>query len=224
MTDLAYRSIKSRIIELDLAPGEFFTESRLATEFGFSKTPVREALARLRREGLVNVAPRAGYTVASITVKDAKNLFALRLLLEQEAAALAASQLTDASELVDLEARCRAARPSSRAEVRAFLKAVRDFHLAIARASGNPRLEAVLDDLLLESERLVFMGLTFNDSAALLIHEHDELLNAIASRDPSKARRVAANHVRDAEKMVIEALLLSSSVLEAKVAAAPWER
>src|SRR5690242_1434669 len=77
----AYQSIKGRILELHMAPGAPFKEGELATRLGLGKTPVREALARLRREGLVEVAPRSGYRVSPVTLRRARELFGLRTVL-----------------------------------------------------------------------------------------------------------------------------------------------
>src|SRR5262249_37093509 len=90
LTDRAYKVITTRLIELKMPPGVTFTEAALASDLGISKTPVREALGRLRLEGLVEVAARSGYRVTPVTLKDAHDLFAVRLILETEAASLAA--------------------------------------------------------------------------------------------------------------------------------------
>ena len=73
-TGQAYRAIRRQIIDLTLPPGSSFTEGSLAQQWRTSKTPVREALARLRRDGLVTALPRAGYVVSPITLQDTDDL------------------------------------------------------------------------------------------------------------------------------------------------------
>lgn len=88
--ETAYRRLKRSIIELERRPGLHFTEQAVAGEFGLSKTPVREALARLHRDGLVTPLPRAGYVVSSVTLSDVADLCDMRSLLQSEAATLSA--------------------------------------------------------------------------------------------------------------------------------------
>ena len=77
-TEQAYETIKRRIIQLELPPGSQFTEGQLAAIGGTSKTPVREALVRLQRDGLVDALPRSGYRVAPVTLKDTRDLCEFR--------------------------------------------------------------------------------------------------------------------------------------------------
>src|SRR5262245_7100114 len=86
LADEAYRELKRRIVMLELAPGSQFREADVASTLGLGKTPVREALLRLRLEGLVHVQSRSGYRVAPITLKSARSVCELRALLEGEAA------------------------------------------------------------------------------------------------------------------------------------------
>lgn len=214
----AYDVIKDRIIRLDLPPGHAFSESELAASLGHSKTPVREALARLLREGLVEVMPRSGYRVAPITVADAQDLLRLRTLLETEAAGLAAARDVDADELHRLEALCRTSYdPDDHASISRFLQANTRFHSAVAHLSGNNRLAAVLTQVLEQLERLFHLGLTLRPRSAEIVHEHQELLDALQRRDPESARRAADIQGRAAETMVLDALLSSEAVLRANV-------
>jgi DNA-binding GntR family transcriptional regulator len=74
-TEDAYLMIKRRIICLSMAPGTPFTEAQPGGELQFSKTPVREALGRLQRGGLVELTSRSRYRVAPVTLKDVRELF-----------------------------------------------------------------------------------------------------------------------------------------------------
>jgi DNA-binding GntR family transcriptional regulator len=224
LTAQAYTAIKANIITLQLTPGELFTEAKLATQLEMSKTPVREALARLRLEGLVEVSPREGYRAAPITLKDARDLFALRLLLEEEAAALSATNLADQTQLLMLEALCKKSYdPRDMDSISAFLRANTQFHATVARGSGNARLADVLETVLDQMERLFHLGLALTSRSDEVVHEHEDLLKAILAGDPKTAREVAGAQIRSAQKMVLDAMLASPVLQSTNVLATQFK-
>src|SRR4051794_14938933 len=90
LAQTAYDTIKRAIIRCDLEPGQQVTEEQLAERFGLSRATVRPALKRLYQEQLVRTITRQRYVIPPITLKDAQDLFELRLLLEPAAARRAA--------------------------------------------------------------------------------------------------------------------------------------
>jgi DNA-binding GntR family transcriptional regulator len=89
--------IAAHIISGDIKPGEKLTETSLAERMGISRSPVREALQALSRDGLITVEPRRGARVNRLNAQDAADLYACRLLIEPPCIALAAAALTDAT-------------------------------------------------------------------------------------------------------------------------------
>jgi DNA-binding GntR family transcriptional regulator len=218
----AYAKIKRRIVRLDIPPGGFFTEGQLAQELGLSRTPVREALAELRWERLVDVAGRSGWQASPVTLKDTMELGAFRGLLEGEAASLAASRLTDVAHLRALDALCQTSyRPEDPASVDEFLDRNTEFHCTIARAGGNDRLARALEGVLHQMERLFRIGLIYSSRSDEIVHEHMDLLGAILAGDPQTARQVATAQARAAQRMVVDALLSSPNVREAQIGVIP---
>jgi DNA-binding GntR family transcriptional regulator len=222
LSDHAYSAIKRQLITLEIPPGAPFSEIQIALQLHISKTPVREALGRLRREGFVEVEPRAGYRAAPVTLRDTRDLFGLRLLLEVEAAGLAATNLADWSQLMRLEELCEhsydAQDPDS---IAAFLKANSEFHAGIARAAGNVRLAAVLEQVLDQLERLFRISLAITFRSDEIVHEHRDLVQAIVTGDALKARATAAAQIRAAQARVLEALLSSPIIMSLNIYAAP---
>lgn len=215
-----YVEVKRRILDLRMPPGTPFTEGELVADLKVSKTPIREALARLRQEGLADAMARSGYVVTPVTVKDARELMGLRTLLEGEAAALAALRGTDLDRLRELELLCRASySPGDRSSVVTFLAANFNFHMAIATLSGNARLIDALQQVLEQLERVMHLGLTTSSRAEEIVHEHTELLSAILSGDPHKARDVAVSQGHTSQRMVLEALLSSDIVMSTNITA-----
>ncbi len=201
-----------------MPPGSDFTEGQLVEDLGVSKTPIREALARLRQENLVEAIARSGYRVTPVTVKDARDLMSLRLILEREAASLAALHNTDADQLRKLEKLCQASyNPADRNSIVKFLGANHEFHMAVARMGGNDRLASMLEDVLEQLQRIMHLGLALSSRAGEITHEHKEMIAAILSGDTEKAGEVAAAQARSSQLMVLNALLSSDAVLSTNI-------
>lgn len=220
LTEQAFDSIKRRIIQLDLPPGQRFTESQLASDLGLSKTPVREALARLERDGLVELIARSGYRVSDVTLKDARDLLAVRALLETEAAGLAAARIGDGMQLQAINELCRITYdPSDRSSIARFLEANTEFHATVAEAGGNERLADMLRTILDQLERLFHLGLALTTTSEEMVHEHQDLVRAIMSGNVAEARAVAEAQTRASQLMVLEGLLSSPSLLATNIVA-----
>jgi DNA-binding GntR family transcriptional regulator len=213
LADAAYALIRRRIVECQLAPGQQVTEGQFVEEHGIGKTPVREAMQRLAQEGLLQPIHRHGYRVAPITLRDVRDLFGLRLILEPAAAELAIGRI-DLDRLREIQARYDACFLDDPAAAYPLNTA---FHLASAQASGNARLAKTMAQLLSDSERLYIFGFRFRSPRFQFHHMHEELIDAFASGDARQARECAVVQVLDAERMVIEALLDSPTLLDTDV-------
>ena len=207
LTDRAYHAIKQDILVCELAPGEDVTERGLGERYGLGKAPLREALIRLTHEGLLKAIPRSGYRITPVTIQDVEDIFALRRLLEPEAARQAAGRI-DGTLLKELNALCRAGyTPGDRASETAFLRANRQFHVAIADASGNRRLARLLEQLLEETERLFHLGLAVRDRTEEMQHEHEDLVSALVSGDAAAAESATIRQIDAARTMVMDGIL-----------------
>lgn len=207
LTEMAYASLRERIITGDMPPGMEVSEPELAEQLSVSKTPVREALARLCVEGFMEAYPRRGYRVTPVTVKDMNDLFAIREMLEGSAAALAAENLT-AEELDELD---RLADVNyelgENASVRSFVEANQAFHAAIARASRNPRLHALVISHLEECARLFYMGARMRDVNPETNRDHHEIVEVLRKRDSDAARVAMVRHNENTRVGILTALI-----------------
>jgi DNA-binding GntR family transcriptional regulator len=217
LTDKAYEAVKRAILECELPPGSEVTARELAVRLGLGKVPLREALIRLAQEGLLQPIPRSGYRITPVTVQDVQEIFALRLLLEPAAARQAAGRI-DRELLSHLDQLCKAGyEPGNRASESAFLRANREFHVAIANATGNHRLARVLGQLLEETERLFHLGLAVRDRSDEMKHEHQELLVALASGNAEAAAQSTIRQIESARKMVMDGIMSACWFKEAPV-------
>lgn len=206
-TESAYRHLKHLILTSALAPGEELREVALTASTGFGRSPVREALRRLVQDGFVEVRPRQGYRVAPITLSGVRDLFEMRLLLEPAAVELAARRAPE-EELAALHPLAHQTYVhGDPASYEQFLQDNREFHVRIARASGNERLAGTLRVLLEEMQRLLVISLAHRDSAAELVHEHHALLDALLARDAAGARAIAVEQIEAGRARVLDGLI-----------------
>ncbi|WP_455926221.1 GntR family transcriptional regulator [Pseudomonas putida] len=207
LTEQAYAALRNQIITCQMPPGLEVSELELSERLEMSKTPVREALMRLCLEGLVESYPRRGYRIAPVTIKAINDLFHIRAVLEGDAAALAALNLKpgDFAALDTLaDASYRLEENKSRED---FVNANREFHLAISRASGNPRLHALVVSHLEESERFFHLGAQARDINSETNREHNDLLDVLRKGDPDQAREVMSQHIESTRKGLLHSLM-----------------
>lgn len=183
-------------------PGERIVEDAIAERLGVSRTPVREALNRLRARGLVKPAEGGGFEVARLSRQEVAELYAFRELLEGAVSRDAAAHATeeDIETLKAFNARFRAAWDT---DPMTLTQANRRFHVAIYNAAENRYLRATLHDLL---DHLAILGgstLTSQERFEEAFGEHEALIAAIAAHDADKAEAIARRHVSAAQKLRI---------------------
>lgn len=204
-TDRAYDFLRREILSCRLDPGSRIVEGEIAEQLEMSNTPVKRALGMLIHEGFVEVQPRHGYRVTEITLADVQEIYQLRQVVEPAAAELAAAnatpeQLQEMRQLVEED-------PDSSYDDRA--KRVLRFHQVLAEASGNSRLAAVLNGLMDEMQRLLYLGLDIADNVSHQAGEHRELLDALLKGNHHLAKEIAEHQVEIGRMRMFEAILAS---------------
>lgn len=217
LAETAYRLIKRDIVRCDLAPGRQVAEPELTARYTTGRAAVRSALNRLYQEGFVAVLPRQGYVIAPITLRDVRELAHVRQLLEPPAARIAAGRV-DVSLLRRLDADYRGlAQTHQPDDVERFMRANAEFHLAVARASGNDRLTAMIAELLTEMERHFHLGVRLQPAAGSvgdqLEHDHAALIEALEAGDGAAAERLMAEQIAHSQQ-VITGRLMASGILD----------
>lgn len=213
LSQRAYERIKHEVITCAIAPGTEISENDLCTQFKLGKAPVRAALSKLAHDGLVRAMPRRGYVVAPVTLKHIHDVFELRLMLEPPAARMAAGRI-EAQRLRALDEACAAGyQPGDAKSTARFLDANKAFHIAIAEATGNPRLAAMIDQLLDEMTRLLHLGLGSRNRTHEMQHEHRTLVKALTRRDGEAAERICREQIEAARAMVLSAVMSSAAVM-----------
>ena len=210
LTEQAYAILRERIISGDLVPGAEVSEPELAEQLQMSKTPVREALARLCVEGFMEAYPRRGYRVTPVTVKDMNDLFSVRGVLEGTAAALAAENLTP-EEMDQLDELADASYVmGEEVSTRTFVSRNEQFHSMIAQGSRNPRLHSLVMSHLEECARLFHMGTRIRDINPETNDDHHRILAHLRARDAEKARQAIMEHNENTRKGLLAALIANT--------------
>ena len=215
----AYDALKQDILSCVLRPGEMVIEANLAERYEMSKTPVREALSLLSKEGLVQTVPRRGTLITPITVTDIQHTYYLRMLLEPEAAALAAQRISPA-QLDQLRAiheeRAIADAPGS--EILAPQANLR-FHVVVAEASGIPPLATMLTGVLEKVERF-YNGHPSCIEPAHHNRNHAELIEVLEQHDHEGAKSLVTESVRRSRQHLLASLIEDPTALATLAAAA----
>lgn len=199
-----YQTLKDDVLSFRLLPGDWFSEGELAERLAVSRTPVRQALHRLQREGYVQVHFRSGWQVCSLDMQLFEELYEVRIVLEQEA----------------LRRLCQRAQP----EVPALLQPLLEtwlvpadqqlsdgptvaelderFHCQLLDAAGNremARLHAHISERIRLLRRLDF---TEQPRIDLTYAEHGQILQAVVARDWPRAQALLAGHIQASKAQV----------------------
>lgn len=206
--DRAYQAIREGIVRGTFAQGSHITAQGLATLSGLSRTPVREAMRRLHAEGLIRIIPNRGAFVAHWDKTEIENIYDLRVLLEGFAAELAALRVTP-EQLVELRAfademQGLVTEPEPSREA---IAEVNDrFHKAVLKASGNERLQELLNAIVEISLVLSTFRHYRPEELRRSANQHSELVSALEMRDPAWARSVMAAHILSARHTLLKTL------------------
>ena len=206
VVDQVYTAIRERITNGSLARGARVHQEDLAEELGVSRTPVREALRRLAAEGLVEMRTNRGARVADVDQAGMRVSYVARTVIEPGAARLAAGQRLD-EPLARMRAAVAAQRRSLRNVQRSF-EANREFHLALAAASGNEFLSQFAERLWVAriGETIYERQVETQERMLLDVREHEQILEAIEAGDGRRAESLTRRHLADAMKRSLDIL------------------
>jgi DNA-binding GntR family transcriptional regulator len=206
LRDQAYSAVKRRIITMRYRPGEYLNEARISDDLGIGRTPVHQALDRLRLEGMVDIIPRKGVIVRPVSLDEVLELIEIRLVNEPYCAALAARRATS-EEIAAMQAvLTRTDEHITAHDLEALMDLDREFHMGISRAAKNRVLAELL--LQLHERSLRFWFISLNDPHHLLQvrREHGEVLQAIAERDCDAAAVTIRAHIESFRNTITVAI------------------
>lgn len=198
LAERVYAQIKQLIFDFVLLPGDRFSESELANQVQVSRTPLRQALQRLQREGFLLVFPKSGWQVAPLDFEAFDQLYDLRVLLETHAVA----RLCELEERPALEglAEVWLIKPSERqAAAMAVDRLDEAFHSALVGATGNTEMMRVHDDITERIRIIRRLDFTKPNRVEATYEEHARILRAITRRRSDEAQRLLRAHVEQSK-------------------------
>ncbi len=202
LSQQVYERLKAELHEFSLVPGQRLSEVALAAQLGVSRTPVREALGRLRSEGLVEVESKTGWFVCPIDFDRLDQLYDLRILIELDAV----SRLTQSEHLETLMTplrqiwlvpagdRCRDPREVGELD--------EGFHSALVGTAGNEEIARVHEDVTGRIRIVRRLDFTREDRIEATYQEHGRILRAILQRKADSARMLLKAHIEQSKAEV----------------------
>ncbi len=206
LRDVVFMTLRQAILKGDMEPGERLMEITLANKLGVSRTPIREAIRKLELEGLVNMVPRKGAVVASISEKDMRDVLEVRVTLEELAVKLAVQNMEEA----DIDQLKRAAKNFESAvisrEIVEIVEADVVFHDVIYNRTNNNRLIQIINNLREQMYRYRLEYIKDARTHSILISEHQDIINALEKKNVEEAKTAVRQHIVNQEKGIVRAI------------------
>jgi DNA-binding GntR family transcriptional regulator len=210
-----YRELRAGILAGSLAPGQKLAERKVMERFSVSRTPVREALKALEREGLVRSHSKSGTIITSLTPHDVAEVYRVRLVLEPLAVSLAVTQLSeeDRAEMLNMERAMSAAVAGG--NYLEYLYCDADIHFWIAQKSGNSLLARMIGDLTGQILRLGVASIAQTGRPERSLAEHKSLLRALMEGRGVDASNAMVVHLSNSERDALRTMLSRAEELPA---------
>lgn len=213
LTDLVFAAIRDRIVDASLPPGCSVSEATLAKELTVSKTPVREALLRMRRIGLVEPTSR-GLRVTLPSALTVRHAFEYRAVLESGAASFAVQHATE-SQLAAIAHWAAASLDSAQlGEPSEFRQSDQAFHVSVAKATGNQFLCSAVEDAFVLTVALRQRDVSLVRDLVPDALEHLEIAQALRARSP-EAGTLLADHALRIMHQLLDAMTLPDAAVPA---------
>ncbi|HJZ34720.1 MAG TPA: GntR family transcriptional regulator [Solirubrobacterales bacterium] len=191
-----YAALRDLIVRAELAPGERLSETELGDRLGVSRTPVREALGRLRDDRLVEVRPQIGTFVSRISPQAVSDAQFIREALECTAVRVSA-ELADEESMAQIEENLRAQeRAVARTDIDSWQLLDDTFHRSLCDLSGHPAVWPVNERAKSHLNRLRRLSLTMPDYLSTMVDAHRAVSDAVAIHDPDAAEVALREHLR----------------------------
>jgi DNA-binding GntR family transcriptional regulator len=201
-----FENLKQAIVRGDFSPGNRLVESRIAEAMGISRTPVREAIHKLEREGLIKKLPQGGFYVLNLTREEIEETFGIRSVLESYAARLAAIN-HQKEELEPVEEKIGEFQYFlNRGEMGTLLKINTEFHNLLYAMSRSPKLIKMINDLQDQIYRFRKIILNIETMAKTSNDDHRQMLSAMKTRDADRVETLVRQHILRGQRIVLKEL------------------
>lgn len=193
----AYNALRDAILDGRLIPGERIVEAEIARQMAISRAPIREAIRKLERDGLVQYLPRRGAVVVKLSRDEVRDVYYLRAHLEAYAIRLSAVRRTPADLAALEELLLRMRESAARDDLPGLIAADVQFHATICQASGSKRLYQLWDSLNPHSWTLLTSLKATGYTPLQIAGRHAPLLEALREGDPDQAEDEVRRHITE---------------------------
>lgn len=203
LTQKAYEELKSRIIRMELHSGVLMTESRIAEDLGMGRTPVREAIQKLKHEGFVKVIPRKGVMVSSLSADEVRSIYEMADGLEGMATRLAAERASqnEINELNSIVYEMKRALAAN--DMQAWVQADGAFHAQILKISGNLYITEAMELINGLVSRVRMIVVQVKGLPGKSTKEHEQIARMISERRGNDARDAFERHHRRVKEDIV---------------------
>jgi DNA-binding GntR family transcriptional regulator len=200
-----YEKLKQAIVNGDLPPDSRLIESRMANVLGISRTPVREAIHKLEREGLLRHNPSGGFFIVGLTRSDIKETFGIRSVLESYAARLAATHHKGEEELDPLDQKIQEYQLHlDQGNLKTLLRINTEFHDLLYALSRSPKLIKMISDLQDQIYRFRQVLLKTEENARMSNEDHKLMIEFIKRRDAEAVEKLVRAHILRGQAIVLQ--------------------
>lgn len=202
LREQVYKRLKETILDGNLAPNTRLIEEKIASEIGTSRTPVREAIQKLEKEGLIKKLPKGGFAVSKITEADVEDVFGIRSVLEGYAGYLATLRAKEEDikaleEIVKKEEEYVVLKKYNE-----IIQLNTEFHDKLYRTARSERLYNIINDLrdyIYRFRRLIF---SFEGMAEVSIKDHKDMIELMKAKKASKVESLIRRHIIRGKKLI----------------------
>ena len=202
LAEQVYATLKARIHDFQLVAGDRFSEADLGTRLGVSRTPVREALFRLRNEGFLDVEPKLGWFVKPFDFGKLEQLYDLRIVLELASVMRLASRTENSTEFDALKDIWLVPVAERLTDARQVGTNDEQFHATLVRAAGNDEMARVHWDVTERIRIIRRLDFTRPDRIEATYTEHAKILRAVIQRKADQAQLLLKSHIEQSKAEV----------------------
>ena len=206
LEEQVYLALEEAIITGEYKKGDSMTEMSLSKKLGVSRTPIRAALGRLGKEGLVEMSPNRGAVVVGVTDEDLSDVYRIRIRLEGLASSMAAKRISDTEKAELLEALELSEFYLGKGDTEKLKELDTAFHRIIYKASGSRMICKILSDLHQNIRTYRKLSITVPGRLEKSIGEHREIYNAIAAGNADEADRLTSEHIEHAMRNTLSVI------------------
>ncbi len=195
LREQVYRKLKESILNVMIEPNQRLIEEKLAEEMGTSRTPVREAIQKLEKEGLIHKLPKGGFAVNVIADEEIEEVFGVRSVLEGYAAYLATMRATDEDlrameSIVKRQEICL-----ENGETDEVIRLNTDFHDMIYACAKSKKLLAIISDLRDFIFRYRLLILRYEGMVSISIQDHKDMIALMRAKNARRVEKLVRKHI-----------------------------